>query len=125
MQILAHALPEMGYKNNEREEQNMKKQYVDLWGKNFLYVGERPDIPYLHYEDIFEAYDRPSSKKIETWNQWLDWARQVRTDGNAVKIAIASRNTFSFTIEGSILASDGNLYGFRITQTRNHYWSIP
>ena len=102
----------------------MKKHYVDLWGKNFLYLGEKDYTPHPRYFTIFEAYGRPSDRKIAIWESWCEWARIVEKDGHQVNIGIVSRNTNFFTIEGTILTDGGELYGFHITATRQEYWSI-
>ena len=102
----------------------MKKQYVDLWGKNFLYLGEKDYRPHPKYNTIFEAYGRPSNTKIKIWESWLEWCRAVASDGNIICMGVASRNCNFFTIEGTIYACSGELYGFHITATRQEYWLI-
>lgn len=46
------------------------------------------------YQDIYSAYDRPSWAKQNIWEAWFSFF----SDFESARIAVYSRNSFSFTI---------------------------
>lgn len=77
--------------------------------------------PYHRYNDIFDAYERPSTIKQRIWNYWsTHWANQKSDNISIDDIWISSRNTSTFTINfiGYDTEKDATIYG-KITKTYN------
>ena len=70
------------------------------------------DLPY-QYDDIYKAYDKPSSRKVAIWEWWKRWCEQQN-----FTIWISSRNSQIFTIGFSGFVGDKNIFGY-ITPTQN------
>lgn len=51
---------------------------------------------YYYYDSIYTAYDRPSARKVDIWEQWKRWFNGV--NGNNKDIWICSRNSNFFSI---------------------------
>lgn len=89
------------------------KKYVELNNRTFEVV------PHLQVNDdyietIYDAYKRPSKRKIAIWNEWAKWFNKLKKDNNDF-ISICSHNYVRFSIHGRV-----NEYKFYITPTHNY-----
>lgn len=70
-------------------------------------------------DDIFGAYEKPSSTKIECWFRWSSW---IERSGQAW---IATANTFNFTIAGLMNdTTTGKLYAIYITKDHRRAYEV-
>ena len=73
-------------------------KYIDINNERFYVVtpttkeGYIKNLP-VRYSNIFEAYGRPSSTKIDIWNWWKTWCEEM-----GFSIWISSRCTSNFCI---------------------------
>ena len=77
--------------------------------------------PYHRYDDIFDAYGKPSTAKQNIWKYWcISWANQKSDHYKIDDIWISSRNTSTFTINfiGYDTETDATIYG-KITKAYN------
>ena len=90
-----------------------REKYRDFKGETV----EQYFNPRYTYNDIFDAYDRPSQAKIEIWNDWERWARE-----QGFSVWIESRNCFMFTIGfvGYIHETDETITEYRGIITPSH-----
>lgn len=97
----------------------MRKEYIEIGGRLFRLVpyttkaGKSIDSIAFRYDDIFDAYGRPSHIKVSIWLDWKKWA-----DDLDFTIGISSRNTSQFTIVFHGFYNNKVVSGY-ITKTRN------
>lgn len=65
--------------------------------------------------EIYEAYDKPSTEKINKWLEWCKWCRELNESNVTCGIQIESHNVYTFTISGSIVL-DGEVFDIFITK---------
>ena len=98
----------------------MKKRYenITLNGESFILdtkeVAHHNYNTYGRYDDITDAYVRPSSYKIAIWHDWEKWFTN-----NGGYCWIESRNSRRFTIGGYVLDENGTEYKCYITKAYN------
>lgn len=109
----------------------MAKKSINIGGENFEYMGsiKQPSTHEQNYFDIFDAYSRPSQRKINVWNFWDNWLKNIMDITQdwffCNRLWVATYNTFMFTIEGIITHPETNKLMFvRITPSHNYCWSI-
>lgn len=102
-----------------------KRRYatVEINGVRFILDKKNP-IPYAHnlygYDDIYDAYERPSQTKIAIWNEWEDWF--LSNNGHCV---VSSKNCNFFTVQGFVRDSETNkLYFASITYANNYLYEV-
>lgn len=76
---------------------------------------------YYYFEDIFEAYAKPSITKVNIWTSWVRWFNEwtlfpIRAERR--EMFITSRNGFNFSI-GFNVHMDGISYYGLITKNHN------
>lgn len=75
----------------------MARETMTISGRTFEVYHVKPD----EYWDspnrcmLADCYDRPSSKKIDIFNDWDNWARDTQEVSG---MGVTSFNTFSFTL---------------------------
>ncbi len=70
------------------------KSWFNHWVKRFNYDSRI-------YDDIYDAYKRPSEAKVSVWNEWVSWARDVNFfDGHyeVKNLSICAHNNQMFTV---------------------------
>lgn len=101
-----------------------KKRYynVTINGVDFILdAKETINETYLHgYNDIYNAYERPSRYKVGIWKDWEKWF----TD-NGGYCTISSRNCMQFTISGYFTDKEtGARFYAYITKTYNRCYLV-
>lgn len=79
-----------------------------------------------HYDTLWDAYDRPSTAKIEIYDTWKKWFIEL---GQSAGVAgydwwISSKNTFGFSITGYVVYEDGTAQAFYITRDHNRMYKM-
>ena len=102
------------------------KQYLTINNTTFEVVKPKEqtlsslECSFNHgYLDIFGAYDRPSTTKVNIWNYWVKTLREM----GCYDYCITSNNTFQFTISGH-LEYDGKEYFVKITPNHNYLYLV-
>ena len=94
--------------------------YITINGERFkLDMLETVAYPNRNYTTIYEAYGRPSSRKVAIWHGWASWF----LDNNGF-CWVSSHNCNFFTIEGMVQDAVGTQYYCRITPSHNYCWKI-
>lgn len=72
--------------------------------------------------EIYFAYNRPSSTKVEIWDKWCDWCDEINDGHSECELHIESRNTNFFTIGGYVCNNDtgGEYVPIKITYANNY-----
>lgn len=91
----------------------MKNNIIEIYGEEFVLKNGDYE-PIKKYENILEAYEKPSKIKKEIWNYWMDWFINS-SDGKDDFISIRGRNVYHFSINGIITVKDVK-YSFCITK---------
>lgn len=91
----------------------MKNNIIKIYGEEFILKNGNYK-PIKKYENILEAYEKPSKIKKEIWNDWMDWFINS-SEGKDDFISISSRNVYNFSINGIITVKDVK-YSFYITK---------
>lgn len=97
----------------------MKKQYIDIYGKEFLLSGTIDHVPSVIQRTIFECYDKPSSTKQSIYNNWEKWFIY----NGILNFGVESYNCNFFTL-GSVCVYDGKRYYLYITRSYNRCYEI-
>lgn len=69
-----------------------------------------------NYQNIFQAYEKPSSKKIAAWK----YCQNLCNKYFGKDLKVVSKNTFTFTA-GFISDLDGKIYFIYITPKNDRY----
>lgn len=98
---------------------------IELNGINFEVVKDLPTS--INYDDIFEAYGRPSNTKIRVWNDWKDWQQEaIATDTfKDLHIGIHAAGCQTFSITGHGYDGNGTRYDFFITRDHDRVKITP
>ena len=75
------------------------------------------------YNEIYEAYVRPSISKVSIWAEWCKWCFDNIHKGNPCTISICSKNCSLFSISGMV-AVDGHVYRLYITKSHNRAYIV-
>ena len=100
-----------------------RKERINVYGEEFTVVSGN-GIPCKVYDNIYEAYGRPSTRKVAIWEAWKNWFYEVLRDNNDGEIYITSRNTNFFTVGGYIETPINETWAFYITATRQEIWRV-
>lgn len=102
-----------------------KKRYakVEINGIVFTLDKKEP-VPFGHYlsgyDDICDAYDKPSEYKREIWRDWENWHRE-----NGGHCVISSKNCNFFTINGFVDDMEtGKRYMTYITYANQYLYEV-
>ena len=66
--------------------------------------------------DIYDVYDKPSKRKIESWEFYKGWLEHIGCDGY---LYIAGHNSCTYTIYGKINVNDKS-YFIKITKDNRY-----
>lgn len=97
----------------------MKKQYINIYGKDFLLCGTIDHTPNINQRSVTECYDRSSSTKQAIYNNWEKWF----IANNILNYGVESYNCNFFTL-GSICEYNGKKYYLYITRCYNRCYEI-
>ena len=101
-----------------------KEKFVAINGVIFeLYDDGRLDntscLYGANYDEIYYAYGRPSSTKVESWESWCDWAYECNQKGIYAGLRIGSHCFSMYSIYGEVRTEDGTKYELWITRDHN------
>ena len=82
-------------------------------------TGNETTRNYIQYNNIYEAYERPSNTKVEIWEYWFKTLLQA----DAWRIGVSSKNHNMFTISFMIEIDCVTYLGY-ITKTRQELTPI-
>ena len=75
------------------------------------------------YDEIYDAYGRPSDIKVSIWHFWCEWCYELNKSGNPCELWIASHNCMNFAIRGKV-QHGGHVYNLWITKCHNRAYLI-
>lgn len=75
------------------------------------------------YDEIYEAYGRPSYAKVRIWHEWCDWCYTLNQNGIPCTLEIGSHSFQQFSIYGKVQLG-GHVYGLWITKCHNRAYLI-
>ena len=101
-----------------------KEKNVSINGVTFeLYDDGRLDTGKIHsgaaYDDIFNAYRKPSIYKVNSWHAWCEWVYECMKLGMDVTLEISSHNCNMYSISGEVRDTDCTKYELWITRDHN------
>lgn len=70
-------------------------------------------------KDLYECYDRPSTRKQDIYKSWCEWAYNC---DKVKSFGIRSYNTNIFTLQGYVMFNDYSYGIIDITPTHNYIW---
>lgn len=100
-----------------------KQKYIEINGIEFellkgysVATDERQRVFRVlpRYDDIFDAYHKPSARKVAIWDAWREWANEM-----PCKLWIESRSCNFFTI-GGFTEWNNRRYWLKITRCHNY-----
>ena len=106
----------------------MKRKTVDINGVTFELFKSKssetePIIRGAVYDEIYDAYGRPSQLKVNIWRAWCNWCFELNASDNPCTLSICSHSCHQFSISGKVLF-DGKLYSLWITRDHNRAYLI-
>ena len=106
----------------------MKRQTLTINGQTFeLFKSKSNETESFTngaaYDEIYEAYGRPSYTKVQVWNEWCGWCYSCIEKGIPCTLGIASHNCMQFSIVGKIQYG-GHVYRLWITREHNRAYLI-
>ena len=75
------------------------------------------------YDEIYDAYGRPSYTKVQVWHEWCEWCYELNKSGNPCALWIAGHTCSSFSIAGKV-QYNGHMYRLWITKCHNRAYLI-
>lgn len=101
-----------------------KEKYVTINGATFeLYDDGRIDdtscLYGANYDEIYNAYGKPSIYKVNSWHSWCDWAYECNKSGIDAGLKISSHCCHMYSIYGEVRDLDGTKYELWITRDHN------
>ena len=75
------------------------------------------------YDAIYEAYGRPSVRKVGIWNSWCEWCNTLNHNGIPCTLEIGSHSCHQFSINGKVKFG-GQVYSLWITRDHNRAYLI-
>mgnify|MGYP000845910357 CR=1 FL=1 len=79
--------------------------------------------PYYNIKTLSDCYNKPSYKKQQCYDYWLNFYYTLNSDNKIVHPSIKSYNTFMFTIEMLIKINNTKYYLY-ITPSHNYAYPI-
>ena len=106
----------------------MKRQTLTINGKAFeLFKSNLNETESFTngaaYDEIYEAYGRPSNIKVSIWHSWCDWCRELNQNGIPCELWIESHNSMAFSIGGKVKFG-GRVYKLWITKCHNRAFLV-
>ena len=106
----------------------MKRKTLEINGETFeLFNSDSLDVEIFTngaaYDEIYEAYGRPSATKVQVWHDWCEWCYDLNKNGMPCELWIASHNCMSFSIRGKV-QYNGYVYDLWITKCHNRAYLI-
>lgn len=105
------------------------KKFEVIQGKNLLEKNEaikaiETDLEYYNGRTLYDAYNKPSSTKVNIWKSWKDFFDNyiLRQDVYRVEYCVASANSHIFTISAHISLLNGEHYYMKITPSHNRLY---
>lgn len=96
-----------------------KEKYININGVNFERVKGGVNNINTSLKDIYQCYDRPSIYKVNIYNEWCEFAREV----DSTKYGIASYNVNIFTFD-FYFKYEGKKYYAHITPSHNYIYEV-
>lgn len=75
------------------------------------------------YDEIYEAYGRPSYTKVQVWHEWCEWCYTLNQNGIPCTLKIGSHSSHQFSINGKVKFG-GQVYSLWITRDHNRAYLI-
>ena len=75
------------------------------------------------YDEIYEAYGRPSYTKVQVWHEWCEWCYTLNQNGIPCTLKIGSHSCHQFSIYGKVKFG-GQVYSLWITRDHNRAYII-
>lgn len=75
------------------------------------------------YDEIYDAYVRPSYTKVKVWHSWCEWCYELNKNGSPCELMIASHNCMRFSIAGKV-QHGGHVYELWITRCHNRAYLV-
>lgn len=95
-------------------------EIFEVFANDVMYDDVMMDLIKSRYPSIYKAYEKPSDKKVEIYNDWLEWSKGV----NLIKpMQIISRNANTFTL-GLVIEVKGVYLALRITKAHNRAYVV-
>ena len=106
----------------------MKRKTLTINGETFeLFKSDSHDKEIFTngavYDEIYEAYGRPSIAKVQVWRDWCDWCYTLNQNGIPCTLKIGSHNCMQFSIYGKVQVDD-KVYDLWITRDHNRAYII-
>ena len=107
----------------------MKRQTVTINGETFeLFKADagasaRFTGTGAAYDEIYDAYVRPSYIKVGIWHDWCDWCYELNKSVNPCELWVAGHTCSSFSIGGKV-QYNGHVYQLWITKCHNRAYLI-
>ena len=107
----------------------MKRQTVTINGETFeLFKADAGASARITgtgaaYDEIYEAYGRPSYTKVGIWHGWCEWCYELNKNGIPCELWIASHTFQSFSIGGKV-QYNGHMYRLWITKCHNRAYMV-
>ena len=107
----------------------MKRQTLTINGKTFeLFKADAGASATFNgtgaaYDEIYDAYGRPSYTKVSIWHGWCEWCYELNKNEMPCVLWIASHNCMSFSIGGKV-QYNGHVYRLWITRDHNRAYLI-
>ena len=106
----------------------MKRQTLTINGKTFeLFKSNLNETESFTngaaYDEIYEAYGRPSNIKVSIWHEWCDWCYILNQNGIPCTLKIRSHSCHQFSIYGKVKFG-GQVYSLWITRDHNRAYLI-
>lgn len=100
----------------------MKKE-MTIYGVTFEVMRETVDYKITNraFKGLYDCYAKPSTTKIEIYNDWCDWF--LSTGASSLEFGITSRNVNCFTFGGYFTYND-DLYYASITKSHNRLYKV-
>ena len=106
----------------------MRKGTVTINGETFeLFKSDSHDKEIVTngaaYDEIYEAYGRPSIAKVQIWHDWCEWCYTLNQNGIPCTLKIGSHTFSQFSISGMVKFG-GHVYSLWITRDHNRAYLI-
>lgn len=106
-------------KESELIKKMKKEKHIEINGVNFEKVRGGVNNINTNLKTLCECYDRPSIYKVNIYNEWVNYAREV----GASKWGIASYNANIFTFD-FIFSFNDVIYYAHITPSHNYICEV-
>lgn len=95
----------------------MKK--IEINNETFELIVPRKEVSTnISSATLFDKYDRPSATKIEIYNEWMAWGRDID-----VRLGVSGAGSHTFSLEG-FYDNGEHIYKLVITKGHNRAYQI-